>query len=134
MERYAFSINACTQPLLFSFVTNRDRYDTTITISNTSLDPLGTTPQAGSVTLYYYGSITGDQEGPKPQTSDTVYPGKQLVFTLSNGGNLNILPTPGFRGYIIAITRFQYAYGMALINPIDGGAGHCYPAVKLKRE
>src|ERR1035438_406217 len=55
--------------LLFPYVAAPFGFDTEITISNTSRDTLGSTPQSGSCTLNYYGS-TGS--APPPQTSSPI--------------------------------------------------------------
>jgi hypothetical protein len=116
--RNLFAINACTCNLLFPFVTNQAGFDTGVAIANTSLDPFGTPTQAGTVTLNYYGGTTGGGAAPAAQTSQTLNAGNELVFTLSNGGNLGIAATPGFQGYIIATMRFQYCHAFAFISDL----------------
>lgn len=116
--RNLFAINACSCNLLFPFVTNQAGFDTGIAIANTSLDPFGTATQAGTVTLNYYGNTTGGGAAPAAQTSQTLNAGSELVFTLSNGGNLGIAATPGFQGYIIATHRFQYCHAFAFISDL----------------
>lgn len=116
--RNLFAVNACSCNLLFPFVTNQAGFDTGVAIANTSLDPFGTPTQAGTVTLNYYGGTTGGGAAPAAQTSQTVNAGNELVFTLSNGGNLGIAATPGFQGYIIAQMRFQYCHGFAFISDL----------------
>lgn len=116
--RNIFTINACSCNLLFPFVTNQAGFDTGIAIANTSLDPFGTATQAGTVTLNYYGNTTGGGAAPALQTTQTLNAGQELVFTLSNGGNLGVAATPGFQGYIIATHRFQYCHGFAFISDL----------------
>ncbi|HTR35053.1 MAG TPA: hypothetical protein VMH80_04080 [Bryobacteraceae bacterium] len=114
-----YTINPCTCDLLFPFVTNQAGFDTGVAIANTSLDPFGTTPQQGTVTLYYYGGTTGGGAAPPAQTTNDVLPaGQELIFTLSNGGNLGIAATPGFQGYIISIAQFQYCHAFAFISDV----------------
>jgi len=113
-----FSIAACTCDLLFPFVTNQAGFDTGIALANTSLDPFGTSPQTGPVTLNYYGSTTGGGAAPPAAKSQAVPAGQELIFTLSGGGNFGIAATPGFEGYIIAVAQFQYCHGFAFISDV----------------
>jgi len=113
-----FVVNPCTTNLLFPFLTNQAGFDSGIAISNTSVDPFGTTPQAGPCKLNYYGETTGGGAAPQAQTSATVAAGKQLIAVLSTGGNLGVVATPGFQGYMIAQCSFQYAHGFAFISDV----------------
>jgi len=113
-----FSINACTCDLLFPFVTNQAGFDTGIALANTSLDPFGTTPQNGPVTLNYYGSTTGGGAAPPAFKTQTVPAGQELIFTLSGGGNFGTPATPGFSGYIIAVAQFQFCHAFAFISDV----------------
>jgi len=113
-----FTITSCRTDLLFPFVTNTAGFDTGLVISNTSSDPFGTVPQRGPCTLNYYGTSTGGGAAPGAQTSGTVDEGTQLIWTLSNGGNLGVVATPGFQGYIIAVCNFQYAHGFAFVSDL----------------
>jgi len=113
-----FSIAACTCDLLFPFVTNQAGFDTGVALANTSLDPFGTTPQQGPVTLNYYGSTTGGGAAPPAFKTQTVPAGQELIFTLSNGGNFGVPATPGFQGYIIAVAQFQFCHAFAFISDV----------------
>jgi len=113
-----FSIVACTCNLLFPFVTNQAGFDTGLAIANTSLDPFGTSPQHGTVTLNYYGNTTGGGAAPSPQTSTDVAAGDELVFNLSSGGDHGIVATPGFQGYIISTANFQYCHAFAFVSDL----------------
>jgi hypothetical protein len=113
-----FAINICSCNLLFPFITNQAGFDTGIAIANTSLDVYGTSPQAGTVTLTYFGNTTGGGAAPAAQKSQVVVAGNELVFTLSNGGNLGIAATPGFQGYLIAQANFQYCHAFAFISDL----------------
>jgi len=113
-----FAINACTCDLLFPFVTNIAGFDTGIALANTSLDPFGTTPQNGPVTLNYYGSTTGGGAAPPAFKTQTVPAGQELIFTLSGGGNFGVPATPGFNGYIIAVAQFQFCHAFAFISDV----------------
>jgi hypothetical protein len=112
------ALNICSCNLLFPFITNQAGFDTGIAIANTSLDVYGTSPQAGTVTLSYFGNTTGGGAAPAAQKSQTVVAGNELVFTLSNGGNLGIAATPGFQGYLIAQANFQYCHAFAFISDL----------------
>jgi hypothetical protein len=117
--RNAFLVNSCSCNVLFPFVTNQAGFDTGIAIANTTQDPFGTAPQQGTVTLNYYGTTTGGGAAPAAQTTTDVVPaGSELVFTLSNGGNLGVAATPGFQGYIIAQAQFQYCHAFAFISDL----------------
>jgi hypothetical protein len=131
--RNAFAINPITSDLLFPFVTNQDGFDTRIAIANTSLDPFGTSTQKGRVTLFYYGTVNGVPSPPPVQTTNERVPaGSQLVFSLSEGGNFGIGPTPGFKGYIVAVTNFQYSHAFAIISD-RGAQSQSYLAIHLNR-
>ena len=112
------TINVCSCNLLFPFVTNQAGFDTGVAIANTSLDPYGTSTQAGIVTLYYYGGTTGGGAAPAAQKSTSVAAGSELIFTLSNGGGFGVAATPGFQGYMIAVANFQYCHGFAFISDL----------------
>jgi len=105
--------------VLFNYVTNQANFDSKVVISNTTMDPLGTTPTAGTCTLNYYGNTNGGI-APPAQQSTAVQPGTQLTFTLSGGGDHGISATPGFSGYIIASCGFPFAQGTATISDVGG--------------
>jgi hypothetical protein len=114
-----FRIDLCTCNLLFPFVSNQSGFDTGIAIANTSLDTLnGVAPQAGRVTLSYYGTTTGGGAAPANQVSTKVNAGEEVVFTLSSGGDHGIAATPGFQGYIIAQMEFQWCHGFAFLSDV----------------
>jgi hypothetical protein len=119
VARNLFAIVVCQCNLLFPFVTNQAGFDTGIALANTSLDPYGTAVQTGTVKLFYYGNTVGGGNAPPPQTTSSGVPGgSELIFTLSNGGNFGIAATPGFQGYIIAISNFQYCHAFAFISDV----------------
>jgi len=129
--RPAFVINRCTCNLLFPFVTNQAGVDTGIAIANTSKDHLGTAAQAGTVKLYYYGFTAGGGPPPPPQTSQLLDAGEELLFTLSSGGNKGIQPAPGFQGYMIAVSGFQYCHGIASFIESKASSPVGYLAIQL---
>ena len=118
VSRVLVPINSCTTNLLFPFLTNQLGFDSGVSIANTSVDPFGTSPQAGTCKINYYGETTGGGAAPAAQTSQVVAAGKLLLFTLSSGGNLGMAATPGFQGYSIAQCGFQYAHGFAYISDV----------------
>jgi len=121
--RNTFIIVKCSCNILFPFVTNQQGYDTGIAISNTTVDPFGTTPQAGAVTLFYYGSGPGGSAAPASQTSQVVPGGGQLLFTLSGGGNFGIdNRAAGFQGYLISQAQFQYCHALAYLTALGASA------------
>jgi hypothetical protein len=129
-----YMIVKCSCNLLFPWVVYAQGYDTGIAISNTSVDPYGTTPQSGLVTINYYSAGTP----PPAQTTNAVVPGGQsLVFTVSGGGNFGIGPVSnGFAGYIIAQAQFQYCHGFAYISsfgalPTSPGTSEGYLGIVL---
>ena len=105
--RNILTINICRTILLYPFVTNQAGFDTGLAIANTSTDPFGTSPQAGSCSLNWYQGTNN----PAVQTSGTIASG--TVYT-----DLASVAVPGFQGYMIAICNFQYAHGFAFISDL----------------
>jgi len=134
----AFEIQKCECNLLFPFVTNQAGFDTGIAIANTSQDPgsptgqngfIGTGPQQGSVTFYYYGVGAQGAAAPAPQTSANVPAGQVLTYDvfsgmggIGNGPNGLNASAAGFQGYIIAQASFQYCHAYAFISALGIGA------------
>jgi len=102
----AFSVAACQTVLLFPFLTNLAGFDTGVAISNTSTDPFGTVPQAGTCKLNWYGAAAPAQ---------TVTP---VVATANFYANTVSSLAPNFEGYMIAQCAFQYAHGFAFITDV----------------
>jgi hypothetical protein len=126
----SFILNRCQCNMLFPWTSNLAGFDTGIAISNTSMDPFGTATQTGTVTLNYY---TAGTPVPPQTTNAPVPPGQTLTFTLSSGGNFGIAATPGFQGYIIAQSQFQYCHGMAYFSALGapGIGGGTYLGIVL---
>lgn len=126
----AFIINRCNCNILFPWVSNQAGFDTGIAISNTSADPFGTTAQTGTVTLNYY---TAGTPVPPQTTTGPIPAGQTLAFTLSSGGNFGIAATPGFQGYIIAQSQFQFCHGIAFFSAVGapGVGGATYLGIVL---
>jgi hypothetical protein len=101
-----FSIAICRSVLLFPFVTNQLGFDTGLAISNTSTDPFGTTPQAGTCSLNFYGA-----SAPAAVTTASIASATSYV-------NLASVVAPGFQGYMIAVCGFQFAHGFAFVSDV----------------
>jgi len=71
--------------LLLPFVTNQSGFDTGISVANASLDPLGTEPQSGPLTIWFYGQRAS------PLQTTPIAPG-QLFTTLIS------ICAPAFQG------------------------------------
>ncbi len=98
---------ANTTNLLFTFITNQGGFDTGLVISNTSTDPFGTAPQAGSCTLHFF-SGSGS---PPPIATGNIASGTSYTFLAST-------TVPGFQGYMIATCPFAFAHGFAFISDL----------------
>jgi len=103
----AVAIGICRTVLLYPFVTNQAGFDTGIAVSNTSTDPFGTVPQAGTCSLNWYGAAA-------PATATTT----PSVATGTAYTALASITVPGFQGYMIAVCNFQYAHGFAFISDL----------------
>lgn len=110
--------SAASTMLLFPFATNQIGFDTGITLANTSSDPYGTTPQAGTCVINFYGS---GAPSPAQYTTPSIVPGQIYVTALST-------VAPGFQGYVIATCNFPLARGSALLSSCTGG-GPSIPCV-----
>jgi hypothetical protein len=103
----AISIGICRTVLLFPFITNQAGFDTGVAIANSSTDPFGTTPQAGTCQLNWYGAAA--------PASPTTTPN---IPTATDFTALASVTVPGFQGYMIAVCNFQYAHGFAFISDV----------------
>lgn len=103
-----FSISVCATNLLFPYVVNVGGFDTGLAVANTSVDPFGTTPQAGVCTFYSYGTNAAASftSGTTPMAGGTTF-----SFLASD-------KLPGFAGYVIARCTYQYAHGFAFISDL----------------
>jgi len=100
--------NLCTTPLLFPYVINVNGFDTGLAIANTTTDPFGTSAQAGTCALYFYGSTA-------PTVNPFITPS---VPTGTVYANLASTIAPGFSGYMIANCNFQFAHGFAFVSDV----------------
>ena len=105
--RNLLSINICRTILLYPYVTNIQGFDTGLAIANTSTDPFGTGPQAGSCSLNWYQGATN------PPVINTGSIASGTVYT-----TLTSTAVPGFNGYMIAICNFQFAHGFAFVSDL----------------
>jgi hypothetical protein len=105
--RNIFTINICRTVLLYPFVTNQAGFDTGLAVANTSTDPFGTGPQAGSCQLNWYSGTNS----PAPTSLGPIASG-----TVSTA--LASITVPNFQGYMIAVCNFQYAHGFAFISDV----------------
>jgi len=96
----------CTTSLLFPYVTEIAGFDTGLAIANTSTDPFGTTAQAGTCTLYWYGTAAPANTVTASVASGTVWAGLTSILA------------PGFNGYMIATCNFQFAHGFAFVSDL----------------
>jgi hypothetical protein len=121
-----FKVNICQCQLLFPFVTQAPGFDTGIAIANTSLDTYnGLTPQTGAITLYFYGQEAGGAAVPTSlasmTTTGSLPAGQVATYTLFSGAGSNAAgwqANPGFTGYIIAVSNFQWCHGFAFISDL----------------
>jgi hypothetical protein len=105
--------------LLFPFVANQMGFDTGIVITNTGLDPFGTTGKSGTATVYYYGSMDSGGAPPPSQTSASIAPGKSLAFAISQGGVPGATSSAqGFQGYIVVVCDFPFGHGHYFISDL----------------
>jgi hypothetical protein len=102
------NIALCSTALLFPYVINVNGFDTGVAIANTTSDPFGTAAQAGTCSLWFYGSAA-------PTVNPFVTP---VVATGTDYANLASTMAPGFDGYMIANCNFQFAHGFAFVSDV----------------
>jgi hypothetical protein len=113
--RNLMTIQLCQTLLLFPFVTNLSGFDTGISIANTTTDPIGTAPQAGSCKLTWY---DGSGKFPPTGINGTDLTKEATVATGTVAVNLVSTLAPNFTGYMMALCNFQYAHGFAFISDV----------------
>lgn len=138
-----FIIGPAQTNLLFPFITSQAGYDTTITISNTSLssiqgiqlfDPIlldfGIGPQDGNCTINFFGAIGINEAPPPPIQTGLIGAGKTFTFSLARGsqGQFGVIPAvENFQGYALVQCNFRFAHGYAyLSNTRAPGVSHGY--------
>ncbi|MGO9008907.1 MAG: hypothetical protein ACLQPN_02305 [Bryobacteraceae bacterium] len=123
------NINLCTTALLFPYVTTaflvpgQSGFDTGLSVANTSMDPFGTTNQAGTCTMYWYGGTPGATTAATP-------PAPTVLGAGGVGSSVPIIPgttaltlasqsvPADWSGYMIALCNFQYAHGYASVTDV----------------
>jgi hypothetical protein len=116
VQKNIFSIVACSTTLLYPFVTNQAGYDTGIAVSNTSMDPFGTSTQTGACALTMFGKTpTGTPTSVVYNTTSDTSLTNGLVPPGTAWANLSSIMFPTYQGYVIAVCNFQYAHGFAFI-------------------
>jgi hypothetical protein len=122
-----FSIVPCTTSLLFPFVTNQGGFDTGLALMNTTSDPFGTKPQAGTCALNFYG-----QNAPGQYVTASIPSGNNIAST--NYAFLASSIAPNFQGYVIAVCQFQLAHGYAFVSDLGAQKlAHGYLALILNK-
>ena len=101
-----FVINQCRTNLLYPFVTNQLGFDTGLAIANTTQDPFGTSPQAGTCALNFYGA-----NAPSAVTTPSIAGGTVYATLASTAA-------PNFQGYMIAVCNFQMGHGFAFVSDL----------------
>jgi hypothetical protein len=108
----------CRTNILWPYVTNASGFDTGLAIANTTKDPFGTSAQAGTCTLNFYGDNAPSAITTPSIASGTVY------------ANAASVAAPNFSGYVIAVCNFQFAHGFAFVqssvgyNPTTAAMGY----------
>jgi hypothetical protein len=124
---YLFSIIQCSTSLLFPFITNQAGFDTGIALMNTTQDPFGTKPQAGTCAMWFYG-----QNAPTNPVTTPVIPSGVNLAPSGNWAFMASNIAPNFEGYMIAICQFQLAHGYAFISDLGAQKlAHGYLALVL---
>lgn len=137
-------INKCACNLLFPYVVSAAGFDTGLAIANTSSDPGATygfyaVPQAGKVTMWYYGVMANGGAVPGPQSTNKNVPtGTVLTYVASSGNSDYGLDgrAAGLIGYMITQAEFQYCHAVAYISalgagPLTPGASEMYLGLEL---
>ena len=106
--------STCETDLLFPFVSTVGGFDTGLAIANTAADPFGTTGQAGTCALYYYGT------GQVPAATNPVTPTTTGMTAAIATGTVGMTTSAAyvgtnFSGYVIARCNFLYAHGYGFI-------------------
>ena len=106
-----FGIVQCTTQLLFPYITNQHGFDTGMALMNTTSDPFGTKPQAGTCTLNFYG-----QNAPPQYVTGSIPSGNNASPTVYSFLASSIAPS--FEWYMIAVCNFQLAHGTGIITDL----------------
>jgi len=111
------TISLCQTTILLPFITNENGLETGISVANTTTDTFGTTPQAGTCAMTFYGDSAGPTTATAPCTAAgsclggaSIASGKVFAATLTS-----ILGS-SFQGYAIITCNFQYAHAFTFIS------------------
>jgi hypothetical protein len=119
------NIVQCTTSLLFPFVTNQAGFDTGVALMNTTSDPFGTKPQAGTCAMNFYG-----QNAPPQYVTASIASGMNISPSVYSFLASSI--APNFQGYMIAVCNFQLAHGYAFVSDLGAQKlAHGYIALVL---
>ncbi len=104
--------------LLFPYVSNQAGFDTGMAITNTGLDPMGTTGVTGTAKVYYYGrTAIGGQVA--PQTTISLAPGQAAYFSISGGGVPGATSSAAsFQGYVVVVCNFPFGHGHYVVTDV----------------
>jgi hypothetical protein len=92
---------------------------------NTTSDPFGTKPQAGTCALNFYG-----QNAPPQYVTASIPSGNNTAATTYAFLASSI--APNFQGYMIAVCNFQLAHGYAFVSDLGAQKlAHGYLALIL---
>lgn len=121
-----FSVYPPVSVLAFPDVTNEAGYDTGMTIRNIG-------PGSGRCALHYNGRlVTGRAHAEMEFTDQDVAPGQEIRLRLSEGGNLGLRGSPGFRGCLVAQCYFKRVEGSRVLYDQPDRHGPPSPGVVLK--
>jgi hypothetical protein len=108
VSKNLFVTQLCTTSLLYPYVTAAAGFDTGVAIANTTTDPFGTVAQAGTCSIYFYGS---NAPAVNPYVTASVATGTTTAVLATN-------VAPDFTGYAIAVCNFQLAHGFAFVSDL----------------
>lgn len=133
-----YYLTGCQCDLLFPYVVDQTGMNTGIAIANTSVDPYGTGPQSGYISLYFYPDVNSKigtvGTAITEITTNKVAAGDEFLMVVGGtstdpGVTAAASTVTGFQGYMIAITGFQFCHGYAFIT--DGTQAQGYVALVL---
>jgi hypothetical protein len=92
--------------LLFPFLTCQMGFDSGISVSNVSADPIRTVCQVGGAKIYFYGV-----NAPATLQTSDILPGQIFTTSLSTCA-------PNFQGYVIVECGFRPARGFGIVTDL----------------
>jgi hypothetical protein len=133
-----YYLTGCQCDLLFPYVVDQTGMNTGVAIANTTVDPYGTGPQSGYISLYFYPDVNSKigtvGTAITEVTTNKVAAGDEFLMVVGGtstdpGVTAAASTVTGFQGYMIAITGFQFCHGYAFIT--DGTQAQGYVALVL---